>query len=52
MNGEGLATDERITLIKKDVYEAKSQVALDERGTASRNLSKITIDISSLEIHF
>ena len=34
------------------IYEAKSQVGLDERGLALGNFLEIAIDISSLEIHF
>ena len=34
------------------VYEAKTQVGLDESGNASRNFPKIAIDISSLKVYF
>ena len=34
------------------IYEAKTQVGLDERGHATRNFPKIAIHVSSLEIHF
>ena len=34
------------------IYEAKTQVGLDERGTDGRNFPKIAINIRSLEIHF